>query len=355
MNFTVEKSILEKLVKDLIPFTDKRDESNISSCINIKVKDFDLVLNATDYEMGMTKTVNNIINPMDGECNIVAAKLLSAITRLKNGEIIITVDNDILTIKQKRSKINIELFDDEFPPNTIDIDKMTNIDLDINDINNSFNSVLSGVDGNNPKFELNGVLLDINNKNINTVSTDTRCLIVDKKNTIIDNDISIIIPKKAVLEIQKIMNVDCKIYIDDIHIVIDSGNVSMRSKLINGKFPDYNRVIPKKFNHIFVLNKDELVESVKVVTGFDTIINITFNKDNILIESGDNKNKSETYIENVNLDIDDEIKVRIDSKFLLNFLNVIDDDFEFCFNDKNLPISLKKHTLENIIMPVMSD
>ena len=355
MKLTIEKTTIDRLVKGLLPFTNKRDESNVSSCIRMEVKDYDLILKATDYEIGMTNTLNNVINPLDGECLVNGVKLSNSISRLKSGEINISIEDDTLILKQKRTKIKIELFDDSFPGNNIDTNEMTNIDLDTIDINNSFKSVLSGVDVNNPKFELGGILISIKDGNIDTVSTDTRCLIIDKKETNIKNNIDIIVPKKAILEIQNIIDEVCSIYIDDVYIVIQNNNITMFSKLINGKFPDYKRVIPNEFNYIFSLNKDDVSDSIKTVTGFDTIATFTFSNDNILVESGIDKNKSETYIEDLSLNIQDKIVIKIDTKFLLNFLNVINGSFEICINEKNLPVMLRKNTLTSIVMPVVDN
>lgn len=354
MKFTIEKTILENNLKALSPFVNKRDNSNITSCIKMEVNGYDLILSATDYEYGLKTNIENMGNIEDGECNINLPILISSISRLKAGEVEITLNNDILTIKQKRSKVNLSTFDDEFPKLYEDVENMNSIKIDCLDLNNSIKSVISGIDPNNPKVELGGVLFDIKDNKFNVVSTDTKCLIVNNIDTNLSVDDKIIIPKKSIVEIQKLLTDDTIIYYDDTNIIIDSNNSIMFSRMINGKFPDYNRVIPTESKYNFSLNANEINEAIKCVTGLNNNVTMTFSSNEIKVESNEDKNNSETFID-IDLDIDEDFTIIFDSKFMTNFLNTIVGDFSIKMNDVNLPILLEKDNLKTIVMPVVQN
>jgi len=354
MKFTIEKTTLENNLKALSPFVNKRDNSNITSCIKIEVNGYDLVLSATDYEYGLKTNIENMGNIEDGLCNINLSTLISSISRLKAGEVEITLNNDILTIKQKRSKVNLATFDDEFPKLYEDVENMNSIKIDCIELNNSIKSVISGIDPNNPKIELGGVLFDIKDSKLNVVSTDTKCLIVNNIDIDLDVEDKIIIPKKSIVEIQKLLADDTIIYYDDTNIIIDSNNSIMFSRLINGKFPDYNRVIPTSSKYNFTLNANEINEAIKCVTGLNNNVTMTFSSNEIKVESAEDKNNSETFID-INLDIDEDFTIIFDSKFMTNFLNTITGDFNIKMNDVNLPILLEKDNLKTIVMPVVQN
>ncbi len=82
----------------------------------------------------------------------------------------------------------------------------------------SLKKITPAADTNNPKFELNGALIDIKTNQINFVATDTRRLAlvhIDNQN---EEELSIIVPKKAIIEIQKLIPDNIEIYYDNTHL-----------------------------------------------------------------------------------------------------------------------------------------
>jgi DNA polymerase-3 subunit beta len=109
------------------------------------------------------------------------------------------------------------MMQNEFPS----LNKSENLkELSISTINfiNSIRKITPAIDNNNPKFELNGALLDIKSQKINFVSTDTRRLAVSYLQNITNEEAQFIIPKKAIIEIQKLFLDDAKISYDDTNL-----------------------------------------------------------------------------------------------------------------------------------------
>ena len=321
MRFVITKNIFENVVASMQPFLEKKDSSAITSHIYLEIDNAKLIIKATDYEIGLESYIDNITDTVDGKATVNGSNLLGIIKRLKNEDIIIETSNNNLVIKQNKSTFKLPTYDaEEFPS----LNKSENLkELSMSTINfiNSIRKITPAIDNNNPKFELNGALLDIKNQKINFVSTDTRRLAVSHLQNITNQETQFIIPKKAIIEIQKLFLDEAKISYDDTNLVISNINTKFFTKLINGKFPDYERIIPNTLKYNFPLPKNMLVESIKLVTSLFSNIKITFNSTSILFESLDEDSESKTQID-IDLNIEKEFYLAVNAKYLLDFLSM---------------------------------
>jgi DNA polymerase-3 subunit beta len=229
--------------------------------------------------------------------------------------------------------------------------------LDINTINliNSIKKITPSIDNNNPKFELNGALIDIKSQKINFVATDTRRLAVAYLENISNTETQIIIPKKAIIEIQKLFLDEASIKYDDTNLVVSNENYTFFTKLINGKFPDYERIIPNNLKYSFPLSKSLLIEAIKLVTSIESKIKIIFNPQNIVFESLDDDSESKTTID-VDLNIDESFYIAVNSKYILDFLSSTNNEkITIGYNESNLPFYLEDGNFITIVMPIVLD
>ena len=290
---------------------------------------------------------------MEGKTTVNGSNLLGIIKRLKNEDIVIEATNNNLVIKQNKSTFKLPTYDaNEFPS----LNKYENLkELSMSTINfiNSIRKITPAIDTNNPKFELNGALLDIKNQKINFVSTDTRRLAVSFLQNINNNEAQFIIPKKAIIEIQKLFLDEAKISYDDTNLVISNDHIKFFTKLINGKFPDYERIIPSNLKYSFQLPKNMLVESIKLVTSLFSNIKITFNSKSIIFESLDEDSEAKTQID-IDLNIEKEFYLAVNAKYLLDFLTMSNNEkIKIGFNESNLPFLLEDDKFFTIVMPIV--
>lgn len=353
MRFVITKNVLENVIASMQPFLEKKDSSSITSHIYLEINNAKLIIKATDYEIGLESIIDNITDMVDGKATVNGSNLLGIIKRLKNEEILIEVSNNNLVIKQNKSTFKLPTYDaNEYPS----LNKSENLkELSISTINfiNSIRKITPAIDNNNPKFELNGALLDIKNSKINFVSTDTRRLAISYLQNITNEEAQLIIPKKAIIEIQKLFLDDAKISFDDNNLVISNENNKFFTKLINGKFPDYERIIPSTLKYNFYLPKSILVESIKLVTSLFSNIKITFNSTSIIFESLDEDSESKTQID-INLEIEKEFYLAVNAKYLLDFLSMSNNEkIKIGFNESNLPFYLEDDKFFTIVMPIV--
>jgi DNA polymerase-3 subunit beta len=356
MKVEVNKQIFENILSNMQAFLDKKDLSQITSHIFIgTLENNDLLIKATDKSFGLKTHIKNANIKSNGSITVNGKKILDIVRRLKDDNIILeSIKNDLI-IKQNKTKFKLASFDAEEYPTFPTLENKSSILLNSSlDFINSLKKVTPSIDVNNPKQELNGALLDIDETSINIVSTDTKRLSYLKMNNIQNNKISIIVPKKAILEIQKIFFDDLNIHFDETDLIIKSNNYEFFTKLINGKFPDYKRIIPNETKINITLPKDDFINQIKLITSVSNNIRLNIKPHVILFESiSEESSEAQSEFE-IDTNVEENISIASNSRFLLDFLSIIDDkEFELKINSKDLPFILSSKNISNIIMPII--
>jgi len=348
MIIKIEKPQIESILNQLIPFTEKRDNTQITSHILIKA-DENLILKATDKEIGLKiKTDANIIKK--GEITINGKKFLDIIKTLKNKEIEIEENNGQITIKQDNSIYQLTSFNtNEFPefPNTQNLNRL---EIKVDEFIDAIKKIYPVIDTNNPKYELNGALFDLK-ENSNFVSTDTRRLAIYYSSAKAKEE-KIIVPKRSLAEIKRVIKEDMKIYFNKTYLILENENTFFFTKLINGNFPIYEKIVPKKLNYEINIPKNEFLSHIKQVSIISNQIKITINKEKIEFESiSDETTKAKTSFE-IQTNIEN-FTFAVNSKYILDFLHVIDnEEFILGLNEPNIPFVLKNKNFITIVMPL---
>jgi len=354
MKVTISKSKLENILVYAQPFLEKKDTSQITSHIYMSVDNSTLTIRATDYEIGFKVSTDQLNIISSGNITANGKKFLDIIRILKDGEVNLEVINDMLYISQSHSKFKLPTFSHEEFPEFPVYENKPRISIESHTLIESLKKITPAIDTNNPKFELNGALIDIKNDIINFASTDTRRLAIVNVKNHSENELSIIIPRKAIVEIQKLFFDDIELYYDETYLIIHSQQYTFFTKLINGKFPEYSRIIPKEISHQLILPKAIMIESIKQITTISSDVKITFLNDTITFESlSDDNIEAKTEI-NYNTNFSEAFSIAINSKYLLDFLNNINStEFSMGLNDTNLPFILSDENFKTVVMPIV--
>ncbi|MDD5157735.1 DNA polymerase III subunit beta [Sulfurimonas sp.] len=354
MKITIQKSIIENILIHAQPFLEKRDTSQITSHIFIEALNSKLTIKATDYEIGFLVSTESVEIVSDGSITANGKKLLDIIKILKDDKINLETKNDILYISQSNSNFKLPTFShNEFPEFPEPIGK-EQISIDSQSLIDSLKKVTPSIDTNNPKFELNGALIDIKENNINFASTDTRRLAIVTLENRSNKELSIIIPKKAIVEIQKLFYDNLKLFYDETSLIIISKQYTFFTKLINGKFPEYSRIIPKNILKNLILPKAKMIESIKQITTISSDVKMTFLNDLITFESLSDDNIEAKTEMSFSTGFSSPFIIAINSKYLLDFLNSINSvDFTIGLNESNLPFILSDDNFKTVVMPIV--
>ncbi len=354
MNFVIEKTVLENILQNLQPFLEKKDTSQITSHIYLSADTNKLYAKATDYEIGLSIETTSIEVIENGSITANGKKLLDIVRILKDEKVELKFEKDNLFIKQKKSNFKLPTFKSSEYPAFVNIEDKSNISIDTHLLIDSLRKITPAADTNNPKFSLNGTLIDIKESNINFVATDTRRLALVSFETTNESELSIIIPKKAIIEMQKLFNENSKIYYDNTYLIVESETSIFFTKLINDKYPDYNRIIPKDTSKNIELSKSSITSALKQISTISQDIKITIDSNSILFESlSDDNIEAKTSIEIEN-GLTQPFILAFNSKYMLDFLSHIStDNFTLHANESNQPFFLQDSNFKTIIMPIV--
>ena len=348
MHIKIQKPVFESIINQIVPFTEKKDNTQITSHVLITAEE-NLILKATDKEIGIKiKTDAKILK--QGKITINAKRLNDIIKALQNKEIEIKKEENNIIITQENSIYKLSTFNtNEFPdfPNPNDLNKFK-IENEI--FSDAIKKIFPVIDTNNPKYELNGALFDIN-ENTNFVATDTRRLALYKSETK-GKKLKIIIPKKSISEIKRILQNDMNIFYDEIYLIIKNENTMFFTKLINGKYPAYEKILPQNFKYNLNIPKNEFLSHLKQISVISNEIKITIKKEKIIFESFSDENMEAKTSFDINTNIEN-FTFAVNSKYITDFLNVISsENFNLNLNEPNIPFELKDKNFITIVMPL---
>jgi DNA polymerase-3 subunit beta len=324
-----------------------------------------ITLTTTNLEIAAVSFVVGSIEE-DG-VTTVPVRLLSEFVSIlpKDEDVILEVKDNKVTVSagKYQSVINATIAD-EFPElPTIDEKNAVTFRSEVEQFKKSVADVAIASSNDTTRPVLTGVYTYIDSGNLYMVATDGYRLAEKMFIKGVDGEVKVIIPASSLQDVVRSISTEAS----EVEIILDENQVKFRfeeteitSKLIDGSFPDHKQLIPKKTDIEVVLKKDELVRITKLAALFAREVG-----GSIVCETRGNKfvvaSVANEYGENESeMDIEggEDGKVTLNSRFLLDALNVMEDDeMKFGFSGKIAPIMLrgvKQKDYTHIIMPLKS-
>lgn len=371
MKIIIKKTAIESIVSSIQPFLEKRDMSIITSCILLQVENGQLILKATDYEIGIIARLDCDSAEGDDVLAINGKKFLDSLKSLKDENIIIENKDygdkggEKLEIKQGKATIKLPSFIGEsFPEFPKDYEK-SKLNINSKNLIDSLKRLIPVIEINNPRTEYRNALIDIKEYKFNFVATDTKRLEVISFDSQSVDKMNFMFPKKAILEVQKLFNEDSNIYFNDKNIIIESEKFTFWTKIPNGNFIDYEKVIPKDIKYRVHIDKDKIIEALKIINAIWFQARLTFSKDKISFEV---VYSDKDFNATAEMDLDAELNkefieklgdetfsITLNSKHILDFVAHINTQtFEFGINENlHSASTLKSDNFLLTFMPIL--
>jgi DNA polymerase-3 subunit beta len=212
---------------------------------------------ATDVEIQITASILHP-EPSDKDTAItVSARKMQDILRVlpDDSKVSLDIQDNRLQIKANKSRFNLQTLPaQDFPKAVEPSNLLEKVEVPQQQLKKLFGMVQYAMAQQDIRYYLNGVLLVVEKKTLKLVATDGHrlafaCAELDKEY----EKREIILPRKTVNELIKLLaDTDDKIALDvtENQVRIALGDVTLTSKVIDGKFPDYERVVPKYTNHL---------------------------------------------------------------------------------------------------------
>jgi DNA polymerase-3 subunit beta len=206
------------------------------------------------------------------------------------------------------------------------------------------------------RYYLNGTMLETSGKTLRAVATDGHRL----SNTT-ESGNQVIVPRKGILELQRILSGDGELEfsIGSNHVRAQIGDIRFTSKLIDGKFPEYGRVIPAKPPHSMSAGRDLLRQALQRTSILSNEkyrgVRLTFAKDTLTIQAHNpEQEEAEDQIEVGYTGAEMEIGFNV--TYLLDALAAIDvDTVEVALTDSNSSCLIRAagdNTVKFVVMPM---
>ncbi len=367
MKFKIFRSNFFKTLSHLQGIVDKKNSLPILSNILIEAKDNSLTLSSTDMDISIIEKIDcNVIE--DGSTTINSQILYDIVRKIDdNSEIeIISNDGNLLTLRADGSRFSLACLSKEDYP-IIDQENSGNtIKINSKIIFKLIDKTKFAISNEETRYFLNGLYFNItkdqSNSILTLVGTDGHRLAKFSHNIEdnIDQVSGVIIPKKTIYELCKLLSEidkDVNISISSNKIVFTIENIIFISKLIDGSFPDYKRVIPKDNSNILKINREILLSAVDRVS---TIANekspvVKFKLLQNILNLNTINNESSSASEDLKIDYSgDEIEIGFNSKYIMDIVNNLEDE-EISINlkDNTSPIIALENSNSNLIYVLM--
>ena len=249
MKFSVAREALLKPLQAVIGVVERRQTMPILSNVLLITKDNQLSVTATDLEVELVAQAD-VETEAGGEITVSGRKLLDICRALPEGTVVeISASGEKLVVRAGRSRFNLATLPAAEFPVVEDIKAGQSISVSQEVLGRLFDKTYFSMAQQDVRYYLNGLLLETGGGQLRAVATDGHRLALCQAN--VDGKLDeqqVIVPRKGGLELQRLMSADGDLNIElgSNHIRIQLEGIRFTSKLIDGRFPEYERVIPKE-------------------------------------------------------------------------------------------------------------
>lgn len=338
--------------------------------IEAKKKENKIKFSATNLEIAIELFIHGKIEK-EGSITIPVKQFFDIVKEVPNCDVEINVtDVTKINIKAQKSKfVLIGIEPKEYP--ALPQRKEDNVLLlNLQVLKNLLRKTIFCVSKDIQKYVITGICFVIKDKEVCCVATDGRRLSFIKKTCKkMNNIVKVVIPANSVEYILKIFNFnekeDIKIYVDNNLMTFESNNLIFKTKLIDGIFPDYEKILHWKQMSKININTEEMLSAVKQISaimernisldgGF--AIKLNFQKNKIIVFSnstGIGFGETETATDYIG----DSFSINVNPDYFKDILqNIENESFEFIYCGSKQPMIIKfgeTNDFVHLIMPII--
>jgi DNA polymerase III subunit beta len=367
MRATVERSHLLKSLGHVHRVVERRNTIPILSNALVKADGGKLMLKATDLDLEITEAVPADIGQA-GATTVPAHILYDIVRKLPDGaEVSLdTGDGSQLAVKAGRSRFSLQVLPEADFPDLTAGDFPTRFRLKAGEFKKLIDRTQFAISTEETRYYLNGIYLHVvtvgEKPMLRAVATDGHRLAqaqIDAPEGT-KGMAGVIVPRKTVGEVQKLLDdpeAEAEIELSDTKIRVTIGTVVLTSKLIDGTFPDYVRVIPQGNDKVLKVDKGEFAAAVDRVSTVSSergrAVKIALSEGKMVLSVNNPDSGSAT--EEIGVDYAaDPIEIGFNSKYLLDVTQQLaNETAEFRFADPGSPTLIQDDDAGNALFVLM--
>jgi DNA polymerase-3 subunit beta len=247
MKFSAERESLLAALQSVIGVVERRQTMPILANLLLSADQGKLSVTATDLEVELVASAP-IKSNADGRVTVPGRKLLDICRSLpQEATLSLSQDGDKMTVRAGKSRFVLATLPAADFPVIDELAQQQSLKLPQADLRRLLDKTHFSMAQQDVRYYLNGMLLETDGKMLRTVATDGhRLALCEMDLPSKTGGQQVIVPRKGVLELQRLLGTegDVQITIGSNHIRAQIGDVRFTSKLIDGRFPEYSRVIP---------------------------------------------------------------------------------------------------------------
>ncbi len=369
MQFVIKRDILLKSLNFVQGVVEKKNTLPILSNVLLQLKNKKLSIIATDLDIIFYDEIDevNIIN--EGSTTTSAAILYDILRKISsNSELKFDLKSENkLSLKSDNSDFNLLCLPPDNFPTFADRFDDEDIVLDTNKFLKLLNKTRISISNDDTRHYLNGIYLHLTEANdryfLTGVATDSHRLSSSSLEIgKVENFRSLILPRKTVFQLCSLItetSEELKMNISENKIRFCLGNMKLISKVIDGKFPDYRKVVPTNNEKTLIVSTKDFINSIERVATVSVDrkegVKLTINKSTIQLSvnsanSGEGNEKIEAKFNSENLNIS------FNSKYLIDIASEVENkDLKMNLKDPVSPVLIEDMSDKNsyyVIMPM---
>ena len=364
MNITIEREKLLKPLTLIAGVVEKRQTLPILANVYFGLDTGILTIVGTDLEIEITDVLEDITGER-GEFTVTARKILDICKALPSeANIKMDLKQDKLVLRSGKSRFTLQTLPaKDFPK--LETESWTNeFRIEQRQLKDLLEKTSFSMAHQDVRYYLNGLMLETSQNKLRAVATDGHRLAkseIDIDNNAIEQK-QFIVPRKAILELTRLLESEeetATLKFNNSHMCVSFGNLVFISKLIDGRFPDYDEVISPNLAISLEMNRHQFLD---ILTRASILTNekfrgvkVTLENENMLVTA--HNPEQEEAIDEMPIDYTGEnMEIGFNVTYLIDALRVIDtESVEFRLNDPNSSCTLNRvggSETQYLVMPM---
>ena len=263
MRFSLQREALLKPLAQVVNVVERRQTLPVLANLLTQVSAGQLSLTGTDLEVEMVSRVA-VDDAQDGETTIPARKLFDIVRALPDGsKVTLSQSGEMITVQAGRSRFTLSSLPANDFPSVDEVEATERVSVPETALKELIERTAFAMAQQDVRYYLNGLLFDLADKRLRCVATDGHRLALCE--TALEEAVptkrQIIVPRKGVQELQRLLEGGDRTVVLEMgrnHIRIKRDDVTFTSKLIDGRFPDYEAVIPIGADREVLIDREAL-------------------------------------------------------------------------------------------------
>ncbi|MDX1379498.1 MAG: DNA polymerase III subunit beta [Xanthomonadales bacterium] len=268
MKFSIQQESLNQPLSQVVGVVERRQTLPVLANFLLVTKDDRLHITGTDMEVELVASVPADVE-QDGEITVPARKLVDIVRALNEGtQISFSLKDEKATLSAGRSRFTLSTLPASEFPATDQVETVEKVSIAEAALKRLLDKTGFAMANQDVRYYLNGLLLDFRGGRLRTVATDGhRLALCDHEDEVsVANDRQMIVPRKGVMELMRMLS-DSKepveLALGRNHVRVTRDGTVFTSKLIDGRFPDYQAVIPVGAEREIRVNREALLDALK--------------------------------------------------------------------------------------------